>query len=631
MVRSRWRRVFERLTSTRKSARRPIRTRLGIESLEAREVPATFINATTLTYQDVDGDDVTVKFSKGILNAGNVNSIFTFNTGSVNGSNATRQMLRLIDLSGTPGAAGTTVATTAVRSLLHGGDGFATLGELRAAGLDLGAVNIDGDLGRVMAGDASTSTAGLNGLTVQSLGRYGTSTGALSLHSTIQGRLAFLTVKSDVKDVFIEVQGNTDGDIGTITIYGSLIGGAADNSGRIVAQGDMGTATIKGDIIGGAGADSGELNGINSMAGTIVGGSILGGIGVNSGRINGGANIGPIGVAHDVVGGAGADSGEIFAGGRIASITIGGSLENGGIKTGRIFANSDIGTLKVIGNVVGATDSSGSILAGGKIGSVTIGGSLIGGGNSAGRVFAGGEITTLTIAGNLVGGSAGGNQSLSQSGYVEAKRIATLTVGGSVIAGVNNSSGLFLNNGAIRVNNDIGSATIKGSLIGNSTNPVIISARGQAAPPATADVAIGRLNVLGRVEYARIVAGWTPQSVVQNADAQIGTVIVGGDWIASNLAAGAVPGIDGYFGNNDDQKISGNFVKDSATVNSRIASITIAGQALGTDGGNDCFGFVAQEIGTVRIGGTTFATKAGAGNDDFAVSWEGDVKVNEVA
>ncbi len=112
MVRSRWRRVFEHLSSTRKPARRPVRTRLGIEPLEAREVPATFVNATTLTYQDVDGDDVTVKFSKGILNAGNVNSIFTFNTGSVNGSNATRQMLRWIDLSGTPGAGNDDFAVT---------------------------------------------------------------------------------------------------------------------------------------------------------------------------------------------------------------------------------------------------------------------------------------------------------------------------------------------------------------------------------------------------------------------------------------------------------------------------------------------------------------------------------------
>jgi len=45
--------------------------RLGLEILEGREVPATFVNSTTLTDQDLDGDEVTVKFSKGILGAGN--------------------------------------------------------------------------------------------------------------------------------------------------------------------------------------------------------------------------------------------------------------------------------------------------------------------------------------------------------------------------------------------------------------------------------------------------------------------------------------------------------------------------------------------------------------------------------
>src|SRR5262245_24139195 len=74
MVRSVWRRVMERFSPAAKFPRRhPVRTRLGMECLEAREVPATFVSGTTLTYQDVDGDDVTVRFSKSILTAGNVN------------------------------------------------------------------------------------------------------------------------------------------------------------------------------------------------------------------------------------------------------------------------------------------------------------------------------------------------------------------------------------------------------------------------------------------------------------------------------------------------------------------------------------------------------------------------------
>src|SRR5262245_1139166 len=122
------------------------RTRLGVERLESREMPATFVNATTLTYQDVDGDDVTVQFSKAILTAGNAGSVFTFDSGGVNGSNATKQQLQRINLAVAPGAAGTAVTTTATRNQMHGGDGFANLGDLLATGIDLGMVSIDGDL-----------------------------------------------------------------------------------------------------------------------------------------------------------------------------------------------------------------------------------------------------------------------------------------------------------------------------------------------------------------------------------------------------------------------------------------------------------------------------------------------------
>ena len=63
------------------------RTRLNLECLEAREVPATLVDPNTLTYQDKDGNDVTVQFSNAILTQQNVNSIFQFDSGAnaVNG------------------------------------------------------------------------------------------------------------------------------------------------------------------------------------------------------------------------------------------------------------------------------------------------------------------------------------------------------------------------------------------------------------------------------------------------------------------------------------------------------------------------------------------------------------------
>jgi hypothetical protein len=914
-----WRRAIDRLTPILTPPRRRARPRLGVEPLEPREVPATLVGPTTLTYRDADGDNVTVTFSKPILTAGNVNTVFAFDAGSVNGNNAAKQLLEKITLTGVAGAAGTTVTTSATRSLLHGGDGLATLGELVATGLDLGAVVIDGDLGRVLAGDATTATAGLAGLKAQSLGRYGTATGAADLHSVIQGRLGFLTVKSDVKDAFVDVKGGADGDIGPVTIRGSLLGGGQISFGRIVSEGDMGLVIVRGDVVGGTGAHSGEIASGGKMAGVTVGGSLQGGVGTNSGWVHAG-NLGPatvggsliggsgeksgsvhsddkmtsafvggsilggagkesgrmfshhalgaVTVRHDVLGGAGEHSGKIQGdsnvgnvmvggslrgsdgssggmidafdglgfvtvvgdvaagsntifgaeisggngsiagvmicgsllggpngggritsnhdigpvvikgsvigdsgvssgsifnsnGGRIASVTIGGSLlagpgyasgavsaagsmgpvkiggqvrggddlysgriESGGSiasvtirgslvggagedsgrveaagsigpvtirgsvvggagqNSGRVFAGGtlgpvvvagdvaggtafqsgtiassgaiasvavggsltggtagttglisaggDLGPVSVRGSVVGGADFSGMIVGSGKIASLAIGGSLVGGADFAGRVSAGGGIATLTIGGDIRGGSASGTTSLNQSGYVGAKRIGALTVGGSVVSGTDNTSGAFANNGAIRVADDIGTATIKGSLIGNSTNPVIISARGQATPGATGDIAIGALTVFGRAEYARILAGFDQQGVAKNADAQIGAVTVSRDWFASSLVAGALPGGGGKFGDGDDVKMAGAGVKDSATLKSAIQSVTIGGQAFGTLGGTDSFGIVAQMVGAVTVAGTPFATTAGSGNDQFTIAMTGDVTVHEV-
>src|SRR5207247_2214508 len=129
----------------------------------------------------------------------------------------TKQQLQAINLTALgPAASSTWVTTIAIHSAITGGDGFAAVGQIDATGIDMGAVTIDGDLGCIVAGDATTTTAGLRGLTVQSLGMFGTNTGAPNLNTVVQGKLGFLSVKSDVKDAFINVQGGDDGKIGSV-------------------------------------------------------------------------------------------------------------------------------------------------------------------------------------------------------------------------------------------------------------------------------------------------------------------------------------------------------------------------------------------------------------------------------
>ena len=109
-----------------------------------------------------------------------------------------------------------------------------------------------------------------------------------------------------------------------------------------------------------------------------------------------------------------------------------------------------------------------------------------------------------------------------------------------------------------------------------------------------------------------------------------GTVTVGGDWIASSLAAGAAAGANGYFGNGDDGKVTGTVVKDVAGLRSRIASVAIGGQALGTTAVGDHFGIVAEEVAAVTIGGTALVLAAGPDNDNLLIGLTADFRVNEI-
>ncbi len=300
---------------------------LRLECLEGRDAPATLVGGNKVTYQDVDGDNVSVTFSKPILSAGNVDSVF--GAGFVNGNNNTKQQLQKIDLTGIGAAAGTTITLTATRSPTNFGDGFAALGHIDATGIDLGAVTIDGDLGRIRAGDATTTTSGLKGLTVQSMGRFGTSTGAPDLTTAVQGKLDFLKVKSDVKEAQINVVGGVDGKIGSVFIGGSLIGGTGGFSGRIFSSGDMGFVTIVGDLTGAGGSNSGEVISDAKLAGVKIGGSVQGGAGTRSGRIVSTGDMGFVTIVGDLVGGSASgganlsESGSIRAK-RIASLTLGG-------------------------------------------------------------------------------------------------------------------------------------------------------------------------------------------------------------------------------------------------------------------------------------------------------------------
>lgn len=657
---------------------------LQYEALENRRVMATLVNSTTVTYQDIDGDDVTVKFSRPVLTSQAVaNNVFGFSVGSVNNSNALKQQLNEIDLASIAAAAGTTISLNAVRNNTNGGDGFAALGQI-LANLDLGNVTIDGDLGRIDAGDANVSTTGVAGLTVKSLGRFGLTTGATSLSSLIDGRLGQFTVKGDMHKSALFVQGGVNGTIGSITISGSIIGDTLE-TGRIMAAGNVGAVQIDGDLRGGSGGNSGFLEVFGKIASLKVGGSIRGDVGSRSGSVRS-IGIGAITIQGSLIGGDGNESGFLYSDGDVASLKLGGSvIGSNGADSGAMEFRSSVGPVTIAGNIQGGVGTeSGRVEIDGTVARWTMDGSLLGGsggasgqiivkdglvnnsriscdviggsGNGSGQIGLGavgannltiggavrggtangsGGVSaaffgTLTIGGDLVGGSASGIVELKRSGLVSANRISKLTIGGSIVAGVDATSGEFEDNGAVRVAQELSSLTVNGSLIGNSTNRVLITANRQVATSTTVDLAIGSVKIGGRVEYARIRAGISYNIGAENADAQIGSVTVGGDWIASSITAGTSVGPDGLVGTADDLKLDGIGVKDSAGIVSKINSITIGGQLIGTPGGGDHFGFVAEQLGTIRIGGTTIPLVSGKSNDNKLLGVFGDFRAREI-
>jgi hypothetical protein len=359
-------------------------------------------------------------------------------------------------------------------------------------------------------------------------------------------------------------------------------------------------------------------------------------------------------IGHDVQGGSGVGSGRISTNGKLAGVSIGGSLIGGSNSdSGEILSFGDMGAVKIGHDVQGGSGvGSGFIGSGGKLAGVSIGGSLGGGSNSfSGEIRSFGDMGAVKIGHDLTGGSITGAAALDSSGVIECfGRISSVAIGGSIVSGIDTSSGSLTKNASIRALNDIGSLAVKGSLIGNSgdgtpanLSPVIISARGQAVPGATTDLAIGKISIGGRVEFANILAGYDSNLNAVNGDAQIGAVKVGGDWAASNLVAGAMNlGADDAFGGTGANADNVNFGDShdfsigagSAGIIAKIASITIVGQVFGTPNSfstTDHFGFVAQQIGALKIGGSAIVLAAGPHNDNLIkVGETSDMTVDEV-
>jgi len=404
---------------------------------------------------------------------------------------------------------------------------------------------------------------------------------------------------------------------------------------------NVGPVQIGGNVVGSAGYYSGSIFASGNLASVKVGGSLMGGTGSPSGAIIANLNIGQVTIGGSAQGALGWWSGSILATGNLLQgVTIGGSLTGGaGDYSGAIINNVNLGQVTIVGNLQGSGGKSsgkvGSLLA--DVTGVTVGGSVIGGaGSDSGELAAGGTLGPVKIAGNLQGGNATLFTSLSNSGYISGARITSVSITGSVIAGQASSLSTLTNSGAIRATYDIGAITV-GGLAGNSTNPVVISARGQqpgtldgdsTTDLAIASITVGTPRVPGGVSFTNILAGYDPSGTPVNSSAQIGAVTVNGNWTASNLVAGASAGFDTQFGTADDLVI---FQTDYVNAISQIGAIVIAGAVSGdsaTFGAH--YGFVAQLVTSLKVGAKVIPLTPGAHNDHLVPVSGSAVTVNEV-
>lgn len=403
----------------------------SIEPLEVRIAPATLLpGGKVATFTDIDGDAVTVKFSKPILTAANVSTIFQF-TGSTFASTGPQKLNTLQLASLGADANGVNISISARRSPVTGGNGFVDLSGINASdvsfatgtgsGIDLGKVTVRGNIDFIDAGDANLDTPALR------------STDLITLGAATDGITSAIY-----------------GGVGTFKVRGSMLGNLViDGFNDTPAQTTLKSLVVGGSI--GPGFDS-SLAGHVDVAGNLVAANIRrdlhGGDAPSTGSIEVSGDLGRLRIGGSIIGGTLLSSGVVLVGGKLSSFFVGGDIVGDtGPGSGFITAKS-VGTGFIAGDIRGYKDNSlgvqslnATINATQSIDSVTIGGSLIAGSIVAG-IDAGadeffGNADDADLSGGIVSrigkiiirGNVHGTASAGDSFGIEANQIAMVRIG----------------------------------------------------------------------------------------------------------------------------------------------------------------------------------------------------------
>ena len=574
-----------------------MRERAGIEPLEGRIAPATLVSATVVSFTDLDGDAVTITFSEPLFDPAKsiaenrLNEVFKFSNGTaaVNFESAGPQQLQLIDLTRVQSvvvdgglsnpASGTSVVVRAVKSAGGLGDDLTNVGAIEAAGLPLGTVRIDGDLGQIDAGRPQSKVA-IALLAVDTLGKFGASTQvagtapADALESRITGKIRAVTVNGDIFSYLHAVDGTgivggtptttAPAKLGTVTVSGSLRGNPAAEA----ASNHTGTIEV-----------AGVIRAI-SVLGTGDAAGLSGGGGLRSGSIIA-EKLGTVNISGALMGGAGSESGAIISQGDLAALMIGTGLKGGaGAGSGSVTVERALPLATISGGILGgAGENSGVLSSGAAMGAVIVNGEIAGAGLNSGGISAGGDLASVVLNGNLTGGAG------THSGFIEGlKSVGSTRITGDVTGGLGTSSGTIVSGGNFE------RLVVKGRLAGDQ------GANSGSIFAGTDPFSIGTLAFV-KVKGG-IAGGDALNSGSIIGEGALGAVVIGSAASAANLAGGG-----------------GNF---SGTIwaSEAIQSVTIKGAVAGGAGLSSGSIHAGEDLSSVNIAG---ALTGGTGDLSGAV------------
>lgn len=557
----------------------------SIEILEARIAPATLLGKS-VTYTDTDGETVTVKLvTKGPV----TESLFQFD--SAFGTSGP-QTLQKIALTTDSKFAGASIIVKVKKGVA--GDGKVDIGAIEA-NVDLGSVTIPGDLGRILVGDNLPAKSALAKLSVLTLGQKGALTQAapVSETSTFLGSVGSVAITGSVFGANLNFQGGATAKVGSIKVGGSLFPDGA-NSANILASGNVGSLTILGDIQGTSAMQSAQVK-VNGNLGSFTLGSKAG--------------------QGSLYGGTAVASGWVQVLGSLKKATIHGSIYGGTTAlTGFFSVVNNLGTLKIGNSIFGGnslSDYSGAVTMGGNLGTATIGGSVIGGsGRYSGYLNVDGfaKRVTMGVAGktpsNLIGGDG------QESGVLFAGNgFGKISITGDLVSGQGSLSG------AIDSNDRIGTVKILGNVLASQTYPASITAWHAAATTDKKNPTIGSIFIGKNATGLLVRAGFNDNTGV-DADAQIGSVVVKGNFLDSSIVAGVRDVSGNGFGNADDESLALSMgATNQSAILSKIGSVKIGGIAGTTALNATAFGVVAQVIGSVKVGKLSAALTKGPTGD----------------